>query len=332
MKVRLALSLLGGALVAYFSVRGIVGALTHGNAGGAFVAVAMFVAAALVALLAPGSARRTPHGPGTMALWAALITCAVAALLPLVATRGIPPSDAPQVTWFLGAGGVLMTIVCARRRAALAWAGMIAHVCAATTVMSDLPGVLTAGGMGSLLWVGIAQLLVVFTDRAYRDTARLALIQQQSSAWEAVQDGRSRERRERVQVAIGLAGPVLARVIDQRGLLGADEKADALFVEATLRDELRGRGLLDTRVRSQLARLRRSGVVVSLYDDGGLEALDAAEIQAVRGELEAVLAGVEAARLIVRTSRSSDVVVTVVGRGSDGEDDVTAWHEIARPR
>ena len=66
-----------------------------------------------------------------------------------------------------------------------------------------------SGLVGSVVWVAVAQLLVMSMDRAARDTAKLAELQQAASGWQASQAVRQRERRVRVQLALAVAGPVL---------------------------------------------------------------------------------------------------------------------------
>ncbi|WP_221585437.1 hypothetical protein [Microbacterium sp. G2-8] len=336
MKVRAALSLLAGAFVLYFAFRGLITHVPFTGPPLAFASVLLFVAAAALALLAPGraSANELRGGPSRMPLWAAIVCVVVAGALPILSTAQHDHAHGvhtPHVTWYIGAGGILATIVCARRRPVVAWVGTAALAVTSILGVGDVVDALLAGLVGSVMWVILAQMLVAFTDRAHRDTARLALIQHQSSAWRAAQETSRRERRERVQLAIGVAGPILARVIDSQGSLTDAERAQALTAEATLRDELRGAKLLDAEVRRVIAERRQAGSVVSLYDEGGLDELERDALSRVRDELAATLRRATSERIIVRTSRLPETAVTVVGRGSGGDADVELWHEIARP-
>jgi hypothetical protein len=64
---------------------------------------------------------------------------------------------------------------------------------------------------------GVAQLLTWLVDRAARDTAELTALQRAASEWLASR-GMRRERRTQVQRALALAGPVLTRTIEARGV------------------------------------------------------------------------------------------------------------------
>jgi len=241
----------------------------------------------------------------------------------------------PFVTWVIGAIGALMTIVMARRRPVVAWVGM-AVLAVTSSLWLGLLAALSLGLVGSIVWVAVAQLMMLALGRAAGDARQLAGLQQAASAWQASQSGRQRERRVHVQRALQVAGPVLGRTIETGGNLRAAEKDAARLAEQSLRDELRGPRLLDDAVRAALDAARRRGVAVTLFDEGGLDGLPAAALRAIRAELAEVLDGVASERLIVRTSPHDEVAVTVVGRsaaeGDADDDDVDLWREIRRPR
>lgn len=333
MKVRVALTALAGVICAYFAVRAFVTPVPYADPALTWCAAAIFTLCAGTALLVPGAPGDREHvGAGALPAWASILAAVCATGLPLLANAALgPDSDpmAPYATWYVGAGGMLATIACARRRPVSAWIGIAGLALTTSIELRSLGAALSVGLVGSALWVVIAQMLVSFIDRAYRDTVRLAVIQHQSSAWRATQDTRRRERRERVQYAIAVAGPVLSRVIAAQGRLEPDERERALRAEAALRDELRGAVFLDDAVRRTIAHARESGRIVSLYDEGELDEAAPEQIARVRAEVARIIAGADAERIIVRTSSLPGVAATVVGRGS-GEDDVDLWEEIPR--
>ncbi|WP_029149337.1 hypothetical protein [Microbacterium indicum] len=336
MRLRWALVALAAAFVVYYGVRGLLNPIPYDRPGSAVLAVAMLFAAAAVALGVPATGPRDRErlGPGAMPRWAAGVSAALAAALPFPALDALSSIDdraAPHATWYIGAAGVILTTIAVRRRFLWAIAGLAALAVTSTIVLRALGTALAAGLVGSALWVALAITLVTLADRAFRDTLRLTKLQHESSAWRASQIARRRERRERVQLALGVAGPVLTRVIESQAQLDDAWRDEALFAEATLRDELRGTALLDDAVRAAIAGARRRGSVVSLYDEGGLAGLDEAGLQGVRAELARTIAAAGSAQIIVRTSRLPATAVTVVGRASDDEDDVDLWNEIPRP-
>lgn len=327
------------AFTAYFLVRGLIWIPQSPLPVLQAAAVLLWLVAALVALLSPPSPARSGGEdlayPRPLPLWVAFaVLAACAAVAPLSFRASGDRIENLAAAGVFGAVGMVLTIVCVRRRPLLAWMGIGVLAAEAVTAM-DVALVLQRGLLGSMLWVGLAQLLMWFTDRAYRDTARLARLQQASSAWQAAQEARRFERRQRVQFALLVAGPVLTRVIETGGALDETERLRARLAEGTLRDEMRAPRLLDDEVRLAIRGARERGASVTILDENQLDDLDEAAIRRVRSELAATLRGTSAARIIVRTSADPRVAVTVVGRRAAGsglseEDAVELWREIPR--
>ncbi|WP_309069434.1 hypothetical protein [Microbacterium sp.] len=332
------------AFTAYFAVRGLVRPEGAVNMPLAVVAVALYLVLTLIALYVEYAGESGDSGgpprerAGTvLPQWAAFVVLAGTALIPLLVAAYTPPDErtASHATWYLGAVGAVLTIVCARHRPIHAWIG-IGILTLESSLAIGLGPALGLGLVGSAVWVAIAQLLMVFTDRAYRDTARLAALQQATSAWQASQAVRRLERRRRVQYALAVAGPVLSRVIASDGELTDEERTTARLAEGRLRDELRGARLLDDDVRDAIAAARLRGATVTVFDEGGLDDLAPEHLDSVRHELADTLRQTDAERIIIRTAPDPQVAITIVGRspGGDGltdEDDVQLWREVQRP-
>lgn len=292
------------------------------------LAIGIYLVVVNIAILGDGATVRMP-------LWAALSAVVASALIPVLVTVSLEPTDrtAPFATWYIGALGLLAVVCVVRRRSLFGW--LTLALLAVTSSLFLGPGVaLTLGLVGSIMWVAVARLLVMFWDRAVRDTERLAEIQQAVSAWHATQRVRQRERRLRTQFALAVAGPVLSRVVAARGALDQQERLDARLAEGRLRDELRGADLLNDAVRNAIEDARRRGVVVTVFDEGGFDDIDEDRRREIRDELAEVLTRAQTARLIIRSARDPRVAVTIVGRAgsrSSGDDDaVDLWHEIPR--
>lgn len=280
----------------------------------------------------PGAAPRS-----ALPLWVAGLALAVAVIVPNIVMFGVEEESRTQLfaTGVIGEIGGLMTIVMVRGRAATAWIGTAALAVSVSLWLGPVQA-LSLGLPGSVMWVAAAQLLMFALDRAARDTERLAQLQQAASAWQASQAGRRRERRIQVQRALQAAGPILGRTIETGGNLRPEERVEARLAEGRLRDELRGPRLLDDGVRAELEAVRRRGITVTMFDEGGLEDLAEHQLTAVRAELAATLREASSMRLIIRTSPHEHTAITVVGRSGEGEsisgeDDVDLWREIRRP-
>ena len=290
-------------------------------------AIAFYLAATLTAVLgAPREVR--------MPISAAVLALASSAIVPVLVSLALEPSmrGAGFATWYIGATGLLAVVCIVRRRPLVGWA-MLATLIVAASAFMGVGSAFTLGLVGSITWVVVAQLLVLFWDRAVRDTERLADVQRAVSAWHATQLVRQRERRVRAQRALAVAGPVLSRTIAARGELTEDERLQARLAEGTLRDELRGGELMSDAVREAITEARRAGATVTVFDEGGLEGIDETRIDEIRAELAGVLARAHSNRLIIRAGRYETNAVTCVGRtagGATDDDAVELWHEIRR--
>lgn len=267
--------------------------------------------------------------------WATVVALAATVAIPQLSNLGLDVSTlrAPYATWYIGGVGLIGVVCIVRGRPLVGWLVLLLLTVSSTAWIGFLES-LGLGLVGSTVWMVIAQLLVAFWRRAVRDTDRLAGIQQTASAWQATQIVRQRERRERVQYALDVAGPVLTRVIATRGDLSPQERRAARLAEGRLRDEIRGGELLNERARAAIESARARGASVTVFDDGGLEGLDEQTKGRIREELAEVLADSASARLIIRAPKGSRIAVTVVGRTAAGEssdeDSVELWHEIPR--
>lgn len=281
---------------------------------------------------------------GPLPLWIAALDVAVSAIVVLMVSDELDPA-APggngYATWYVAAVGTLMTIVAARRRYAFAWAGIAVLVL--HTVLWAGPGSLAAlGVIGSVAWVAVAQLLSRSVDKAARDTQRFALAEREAAEWQAAQEAHLNERQFRLGQTSAMSVPMLRVIRASGGELTEEQREECLHLEGAIRDEIRGRRLLNDNVRREVSVARHRGAVVNLYDEGGLDDLDGEQRDRILDRLADAIAGSRADRIIARTvPGSTDVAVTVVGLtesddalaralGQDPEDEVELWLEIPR--
>lgn len=304
---------------------------------GAIIAVVLYLSATVVSLW--------PSAPTRMPVWLAAVDLSVAILLPLLVTPSLDPSAANgYATWYVAAVGTLMTVTCARRRPLAAWLGML-FLAVHTLLWAGPVALATLGVLGGVAWVGIAQLLTRETGRASDEARVLEAAERAAAAWRAAEEAHLGERAVRLEQTRAIASDMLRRIVTKAGDLSEEERRECRLLEAAVRDEIRGRRLLDDDIRRRVSAARRRGVTVSMLDDGGLDLLPIDEIDRVLRELSQALDGIrpEVDRIVVRTgSADSSSAVTVVGLrtfgdgraralGHDDEaDEVDAWVEIPR--
>ncbi|MCL2516587.1 MAG: hypothetical protein FWF16_11635, partial [Microbacteriaceae bacterium] len=289
------------------------------------VSIAAYAVAIVLSLLRPGR-RVLPH-------WVAAFDLVVSLVIPLAVSSQLDPHRSNgYATWYIAAIGTLLTIVMVRGRELHAWVG-VGFLALQTVWWAGLGALSDLGVVGSVVWVIAANVVMYALRTTGEDAERFAEVERAASAWRAAYDAHVVERQHRLEHTYTMAEPLLTEIVRTGGALSDEQRAECLLLEATMRDEIRGRGLLDDRVRSAVTRARRRGASVSLLDEGGLDELDAAQRASVLGRLAAAIDGADADTLIVRSApRAEDVAVTVVGlRGEDAEDedvDVALWLEI----
>jgi hypothetical protein len=302
------------------------------------VAAMVLFASAVVLALLPSRAARMP-------IWLAGYCLSVAAAMTLLVSSQIDLHRAGGVgyaTWYVAGVGVLMTIVCVRLRASWAWAG-IAFVAAHTVFWYGAMGVVDLGVIGSASWVTVAHVISVALTRAGRETRRFALAERETADWQAAQEAHVMERQFRLGRTSAMALRMLQTIERAGGDLTPAQREECLHLEGAIRDEIRGRRLLNDAVREQVMDARRRGATVTLLDEGGIDDLVGDDLERVLDRLAEAIGGSDADRIIARTvPEGSDVAVTVVGLRSpdeharalgleDDEDEaVELWLEIPR--
>ncbi|GAB3119999.1 hypothetical protein [Glaciibacter psychrotolerans] len=290
-----------------------------------------------------------PTSPMRMPLWLSFFSLAVCVALPLLVgsqLNGADPSGgyaSGYATWYVAAVGTLMTIVATRKRQVVAWIG-IGFLVVHTVVWAGPAALVGMGVIGSVVWVTIAVTLSRGLARAGRDARQFARAEREATEWQAAQEARLYERQVRLEHTNRLAVPMLRRIVARRGILTEEERQECRYLEAAIRDEIRGRQLLNDPVRDAVMAARRRGALVTLLDEGGIDDIEASELNCILNELAAAIAQTSADTIIARTVadggataitvvglRSSDPSVSALGLDSP-DDEVDLWLEIPRLR
>jgi hypothetical protein len=299
------------------------------------VAMALYAGATVISL-SPG-ALRMPH-------WMAGFNVAVSVAIAILVSAVLDPEREGgngYATWYVAAIGTLMAITSTRRRHTFAWAGVL-FLAAQTFAWAGFGAVLSLGVIGSVSWVAVAHILSRAMAKAGRDAQRFALAEREATEWQAAQEAHLYERRFRLGQTSTMALPMLRTIRATGGELTEEQRRECRHLEQAIRDEIRGRRLLNDAVRTEVMNARRRGATVNLLDEGGLDDLPDADRERVLNRLAAAVAGTTADRIVARTvAQDSDVAVTVVGLKSgdgrasalgpsDAEEEVDLWLEIPR--
>lgn len=104
-----------------------------------------------------------------------------------------------------------------------------------------------------------------------------------AASWRAAEEAHLTEREVRLEQTRALAADMLLRIAEPGPGLTDEERRECRLLEAAVRDEIRGRRLLDDEVRRLVLDARRRGVTVSVLDDGGLDRTSEGESRRVLG-------------------------------------------------
>lgn len=308
---------------------------------GPYVAAMVLYAVATIVSLWPTS-------PLAMPAWMAASNVIVCVALPLLVTSQLDTSGsvgADYSTWYPAAIGTLMVITATRRRSAFAWLG-VGFLAVQTVIWAGVAALISLGVIGSVVWVVVAHVLSRSLAKIGRDTRQYALAEREAAEWQAAQEAHLFERQFRLRQTSRMALPILWQIVASGGDLTEEQRAECLHLEGAIRDEIRGRKLLDDSVREEVMAARRRGTIVTLLDEGGLDDLSDDDLDRVLGQLAGAIRGVATDKLIIRTvPEGSDTAVTVVGltstaagddepdtheTGEDDEEQVDLWLEIPR--
>ena len=283
--------------------------------------------------------------PRRMPLWVAALNCGVVVVVCLlVSTQLDPQRDGGNgfATWYVAAVGTLLTITATRGRYGFAWAGS-AFLVLHTVVWAGWPAVVSLGVVGSVVWVAVAQMIGRGMAKSTRDARRFALAEQEAANWQALQEAHVHERQFRLGQTNSMALAMLRVIEESGGSLSDAQKHECLLLESAIRDEIRGRVLLNDAVRRDVMAARRRGASVTLLDEGGLDELTQSKLDRVLDRVADAVRDSHGDRIVVRTVAEGPVAVTVVGLrslddgsasalGDDSSDDeIELWLEIPRP-
>jgi hypothetical protein len=280
-------------------------------------------------------------GPAPLSATVVVLGCGL--VLPLLGSAGLDPMQDSYSSgaWYVSGIACLVVMLLWRSRA----------VAAAILLGALLLHTYVWGGFDALNGFGVvaATLLIAMiaaggwaVARTEQHLSSFSVAQRETLEWQAAQDAYQAERQSRLLTTARLSSGMLHRLAGATGGLTDDDRAECRVLEQTIRDEIRGRRLLNDAVREQVIEHRRRGAHVQVNDDGGIDDIDPAAMEPLLATIAHALTGLRSDRIIIRTApRDSDKAVSVVAMSSDpvaaalgiddGDDQVDLWLELDRP-
>jgi hypothetical protein len=305
-----------------------------------YKAVGPIIAAALGVAVLPPLIRGASSG--AMPRSVAWVITAVGCVICFTATIGLDPERMNRLTisWYtcgILAGAAMVWMAGHRFPPSIAVSCLLLQV----TVWSGPIGAVRLGLTAEIVLV-ISGLVLHRAIRQVTAAAADSLAKEREiTAWQAERDAFQLERATRLRLAGRKATPLLRRIITLEGELDEQSRVDCRVLEQTLRDEIRGRRLLNDAVRRVVLAHRERGAFVQVLDDGGLDDVAPSALTPLLDDLARQLEPVRSSRIVVRTGRSaSGTAITVVAStpdetaaalGIDDDERVDLWLTIPYP-
>ncbi|MFM1995271.1 MAG: hypothetical protein RLZZ610_788 [Actinomycetota bacterium] len=212
-------------------------------------------------------------------------------------------------TWYVTAVSTLLAICAVRQQRFLAWTGLVVLTIELIT-WGGTNSLFVSGLGGAVALVAASHVISVGLEASAKQTAAYLETAKQTQAASAAESAIRQERSERLTATLQGALPMLQAIA--AGNLSEADRSEAALLEAELRDEIRGRALIDPTLKAAVRAARSRGVEVVVLDEGGLNQASESEKQALRTRLAQELDAIQEGRVTIRSPQMENVRATFV--------------------
>jgi len=242
----------------------------------------------------------------------AILNVVLVSLIPILIIEQRHQSGSAELGgWMVMGITVILTATAVRQHSLLAILGLV-MLLVQMGLEYGLEGFISYGLVGAMVFVlaglGVSRGIrrANLESDKYRDQesatlARIAAIEAADSA-----------RKERLQEVLSSAVPMLELISGATDPLSVEQKDAAVRLELSLRDEIRGKGLLTGELRKEIARLRNLGVSVAVLDEGGMDELNDEQRREILQKAIKELAVVTGGKVTLRSPKNESFKLTVV--------------------
>ncbi len=322
--IRLNRSLLTWLAMAYAMLHAMLGAVSVEN----YLEPTAAIASIVLYLITVSSTMLLYRGiriPSTQAFTA----LAAALIIPVLAQSQLSPENYNNYsTWYVMGIATLMSAVLIRGHIAIAWLG-IAGMTIEVVLWAGIQNFFDSGLLGAIMFTaGCTAVKLGLTRIAGElESFERRTVESQASAASMVAAGR--QRSNLLAATLHRASPTLTRIATGDAL-SDQEQLEARLLEAALRDEIRGRDLLNDLTRAAIAGARRRGVVVNVLDEGGLQKLSASARDGLLAQVAQALDQVARGRVTVRAPKGEVWHITVAAF-EDSDNAPRLWLRLQAP-
>lgn len=242
----------------------------------------------------------------------ALFNLVVASLVPLLINDQLNPAEADSyTTWYVIGIATLMAGTAVRQQRFIAWLGTGVMVVQVITWAGFVAGWQT-GLAGATMLVFAGHTISAGIEKASRDTIAYTQQALEIEKEQVANAAASLERRTLLESALRGARPMLDLIQSQNGKLSESQKLEAKLLEASLRDEIRGRGLMTDSIRDAARSARLRGIEVIILDEGGLDQVEESNRSEILSQIAKSIDQVDSGRVTLRSPKAEAWKVTLV--------------------
>lgn len=212
-------------------------------------------------------------------------------------------------TWYVSAVSTLMAISAVRQHKVIAWVGS-GILTVEVFSWGGTEALFNSGLGGALALVAAAHAISVGLQNSAKQTAIYLETAKATETASAAETAIRQERSMRITTTLQGALPMLEKIAE--GSLTPQQRQEAVILEAQLRDEIRGRLLINPKLKASVRAARARGVEVVLLDEGGLEEVSESEREGYRNRLADELDLIQSGRVTIRSPKQEKVRVTFV--------------------
>ena len=240
----------------------------------------------------------------------AITITATSLIIPLLVNVDLQPSAlGTPATWYVTAVATILAIAAVRQQRFWAWFGV-------TVLMIELlswggiQALFVSGLGGAIGLVAASHAISVGLERSARQTAQFLEKAKATQVASAADSAIRQERSERIAATLEGALPMLEKI--STGVFSDADRSEATLLEAELRDEIRGRMLVNPKLKASVRSARARGVEVVVLDEGGLVSVSEQDREPLRNRVAEELDKISSGRVTIRSPQGSNVRVTFV--------------------
>ncbi len=301
---RWAASLFTSLFALYNVYSGIVWASHYANAPICLLPIALYACTVFPSLILYRGVR--------MPIWQAIANLVAAVAIPfLVDSQTSVFAQGMNATWYVMGVATLMTVTAVRGHRAISVLGLVVLV-TQVMVFGGPSAIAVTGLAGAIVFVLAGLAISSGINTAAIETQKY-LAESQSSAEDAARLVAVRaERAERIQEILRGAEPALRQIASASQVFDEPQRKDFALIEAALRDQIRGRGILNDRLNLTIRSARERGVTVVVLDEGGMDSLDEQSQSNLKAMAADAIDKIDSGRVQLRSPRNESYHLTVV--------------------